>query len=411
MFKVNQHKNHLENLRKNDKFKEEFNLQRISERIKEEKDEKKIGGFSVLNKMNEMLKKFEEMEDENGVKKYKLSDQQREFWDAFIITSLQVIFDKQSLMKNMETLKKLYNFDDFYQICLILAPRKIGKTFFSNLFIIILAYCMPEVIIALFSTGKRVSSASLGLCHQFAEEISKIVGEDIILKFTQSERLIIRNCWGGESVINAYPENARGVRGVTCHIAFVDEFAFIHPDFSENVIVPLLTKCPMLTITTRNEKEGNFVSMMTEASKRAERPFLMLIAKKLVCDQCVEQGVIGQCDHVLSILPDWQNPQRIGQIQAILSKKSNTFRRETLGVEGRDSEKVFEQNHIDALKKYNRIVMKTSPSYILLAVDPACGGVGSKFGVISTFVQDGNLIVIFLIKYFFTINNIIAPSS
>lgn len=407
MERIHKYDNFYSDLRKRQKPVTKETLQRISDRIQSgDTEDKKIDGFDILRKMEETLEKLEDIDDPSrkGQKKYKLSDQQKEFWKEFLITCLPAIFDKHTLIQNMETLKLYYGFEDYYQLCLVLAPRKIGKTFFSTLFLIILAWSMPKVTIPIFSTGERASVSALTHCFDFATEIGKIFGKDIILRYASTERIVIRNAWGKESVINCYPANPKGVRGVTGDIAFCDEFAFMDETFIEEVVIPLLTKCSMLAITTRNKEESNFVNRLVDASKKTERPFMKLIAKKMVCDTCRDKGVVDQCDHMLAILPDWQNPQRIAQIQSILSKKSDTFFRETLGIDGMDSDKVFPQKYIDLLKNYNRISMNYSPDYIMLAVDPACGGIGSKFGVISSYYQDGNLIVIIFL-FFFNINS------
>jgi hypothetical protein len=348
-------------------------------------ENEKPDGWAVLRKMEWMLDRF----SEHG---YSLSEQQREFWREFVITILPVIFDKHTLAESLEDLRKIYHFDDYYKVCLVLAPRKIGKTFFSTMFLTILAWSMPKATIALFSTAGRTSSGALEHCKKFLEVATEVMGKELEISHVKTKTLGMRNAWGGESVINAFPTSADTVRGVTGDLAFVDEIGFVKEEFLDQVVVPLLTKCPIIAITTRNGKVGNYVSRLIESNK-SDDPFMKLIEKMMSCQVCRDKGKPDECEHMMAVLPEWQNPQAIKHIKRILSSKLNTYLRETLGIDGMEAEKCFDEAMVLSLQDFNRIEMSNVPNYILLAVDPAAGGVGSKFGVISSYVQDDRIVV------------------
>lgn len=348
-------------------------------------DNVKPDGWAILKKMEWMLEKF----SEHG---YSLSEQQREFWREFVITILPVIFDKHSLAENLEELRKMYHFDDYCKVCLILAPRKIGKTFFSTIFLTILAWAMPKSTIAIFSTSERASTNALKHCSDFLKVIEEIEDKKLWRSEIKTKTLQFTNAWGGLSVLNAFPASTDTVRGVTGDLAFVDELAFVKKKFLNEVVIPLLTKCPILAITTRNGEVGNYVSSLIE-SNDTDEPFMKLISKMMACEVCIDKGKPDECEHMMAILPEWQNPQAIKHIKRILAADSNTFLRETLGIDGMEAEKCFNKAMVMSLQDFNRIEFCNVPSYILLAVDPAAGGIGSKFAVVSSYVQDDRVVV------------------
>ena len=361
-------------------------VHRLEDRLKTKESDKK-DGWKVLAKMEWVLHKMMNIESDTGKgKKFGLSEQQKDFWREFVIAILPVIFDKVSLAENLDTLSRSYQFEYIPKICLILAPRKIGKTYFSTMFLTILAYSMPEAEIPLFATALRTSDSALKHCVKFLQVISGIVGENLKKSKGSSRTLVMKNAWGGKSIINSYPAVSDSVRGVTGNIAFVDEIGFVKRQFIEEVVIPLMTRCPILAITTRNKEISNYVNTLIENNDEDD-PYLRLVAKMMACDACVELNRADECEHMVSVLPEWQSPQAIRHIQRILSGNKSTFMRETLGIDGNESEKCFDKDKVLSLKNFQRIEFIKIPAYLLISLDPAAGGFGSRIVIFTTFIQ------------------------
>ncbi len=194
-------------LRDIEEFEEFDMIQKKTKRFKTEKTKKRSGRF-IFELILKVKRQFSEIPDPSDPKKskYSFSNEQERFWNEAIVVCLPAIFSEEELIQDLKYLKERLGFDEIYPMLIILAMRKIGKTFFMCLFVLWLSYCIPETIAAIFSTGKTTTTMVLEYIQKFAIDLGIIHGSDVFHRSAiSSQRFSIKNYWDGTSIMNGYP--------------------------------------------------------------------------------------------------------------------------------------------------------------------------------------------------------------
>lgn len=155
-------------------------------------------------------------------------------------------------------------------------------------------------------------------------------------------------------------------------------------DFLKKVVVALMqTGAINFWITTLEESE-NFVNYVVEMVEEDPDPFINLIRFSLSCEQCKKRGIPEKCTHKIYEPAPWNAPAAMRKIQMLIND-SNVFLRETIGLSGHsNSDRCFDNRCVRKLFESRKVGFENEdPEFIFTCVDPAAGGDGSRFAVIS----------------------------
>ncbi len=193
-------------------------------------------------------------------------------------------------------------------------------------------------------------------------------------------------------------------------------------DFMKKVIVPLMmTGAVNFWITTIDEAE-NMINTVVDNIKSGKINFVKLMQHSLACDLCKNMGIATKCTHKVIEHPKWNNPKSIEKIK-LLMNDDDAFMRETMGLSAMEqSERAFPEPDVKRLMNADKLnINDIQAKFVYISVDPAAGGKGSKYAIISTSFIKQRLVILgidqirskkpdendaLLIKHISTIRNI-----
>lgn len=146
---------------------------------------------------------------------------------------------------------------------------------------------------------------------------------------------------------------------------------------------------------TTIDGEDSFVNNVIDMVSQDPNPFINLLQYQLSCEICKELGIPTRCMHKLNDVPRWSAPRQIAKISELVADEG-TFFRETLGIQGNmNSDRAFDKTSVEKLKSLKKVDFTIfTPDFLYVAVDPAAGGKGSKFSIVSSCSYDTNKIVV-----------------
>ncbi len=165
-------------------------------------------------------------------------------------------------------------------------------------------------------------------------------------------------------------------------------------EFLKKVIVPLMmTGAVNFWITTIDSSE-NMVNTVVDNIKSGKISFIKLMQHSLACETCKNLGMLTKCTHKVIEHPRWNNPKSIEKIKLLINDEE-TFMRETMGLASMEqSERAFPEGEIRKLMKSERVKVETEPKVVYLSVDPAAGGKGSKYAILSSCYIKQRLVIL-----------------
>ena len=98
--------------------------------------------------------------------KFKRYEVQKILHDKFVNVILRVVF-KDLLDKYPDQIREILHIDDFTQEVIVTAPRRFGKTWAVAMIVAVLLVVLPNIRVAVFSTGKRASQALMQMVKQY----------------------------------------------------------------------------------------------------------------------------------------------------------------------------------------------------------------------------------------------------
>jgi hypothetical protein len=190
-----------------------------------------------------------------------------------------------------------------------------------------------------------------------------------------------------------FPSNTDGLRGITLDYIILEEAAYAKPELFYNVIAPLIivnnTCCCGISSPAG---DGNYYSSLTNIKSEDDGdPFIKVVNIKLVCDECLEKdSKATTCIHKASVLPPWKSLAKQKQFEKLYKGRKELFMRENLGVVTTDAMYFIDQKWVQFWLSesgvYKDVITQTPVVYI--AIDPAGGGAGSMFAMLSLFIDN-----------------------
>lgn len=173
------------------------------------------------------------------------------------------------------------------------------------------------------------------------------------------------------------------MRGAAGTVVLVEEMAFMGEEFWRTVIVPLfMTGASLIGITTL-EKPGNWVGALIDVVREDGTHLIDTVALTFSCDSCNKAGMAAQCTHAAFDRPRWQNPQTLKDIELMNLGHKDDLGREAYGVNCDSSTtKIFEAAAITDMSTTS-VKHTDDVDIVYISVDPAAGGKGSRFAVVS----------------------------
>ena len=122
-----------------------------------------------------------------------------------------------------------------------------------------------------------------------------------IQKRRDNERVVA--VYNGKNAVNtavARPKRTESCRGDAPHSAFIDEAAFVEPEWFNRFLRPLLMiKARRFTLITTPPLKGSFFTGFIDTIKHNKNPLFAFENHSLICDQCAAKNIGDKCVHAM----------------------------------------------------------------------------------------------------------------
>lgn len=174
----------------------------------------------------------------------------------------------------------------------------------------------------------------------------------------------------------------------------MEEAAYVDPGFFYETVAPLLIvgNTSLIAISTLLTEINFYSRLLRMRDKITNLPLFSVLSVTLACAKCREEGKAGDCAHMLHLVPRWQSGDRHIKLKTIMQDRPDLIESELSGLAFDSLQQVFRSVDMD--------IMFTQPppawitnDVIHLFIDPAAGGPGSDYAVVSVARQKGLITV------------------
>ena len=171
----------------------------------------------------------------------------------------------------------------------------------------------------------------------------------------------------------------------------MEEAAYMPKDMYEEIILPLKSNMYLATLAiTTPGNDINWFSYLQDIRDPDGNLLFHTYMCGTACNACIRKGEPERCTHKTP--PQWKSQQGIAQIQAVLANDVNKFNREIKGVVTVDQTQLYIQ-YLKALIALPLFRFLFAVPLVWSFIDPAGGGKGSEYAVVSIAEQDGRIVV------------------
>ena len=123
-------------------------------------------------------------------------------------------------------------------------------------------------------------------------------------------------------------------------------------------------------------------------------PMFTTLSVTLACGKCREDGRAAECPHMLHLVPRWQSGDRHLKLKTIMQDRPDLIESELSGLAFDSLQQVFRSDDMDIMFSQRPPDPITNET-VHLFIDPAAGGPGSDYAILSVCRQKGLITVRF----------------
>jgi hypothetical protein len=126
--------------------------------------------------------------------------------------------------------------------------------------------------------------------------------------------------------------------------------------------------------------------------KTTNLPLFTTLSVTLACAACREDGKAAECPHMLHLVPRWQSGDRHMKLKTVMQDRPDLIESELSGLAFDSLQQVFRSPDLDIMFTQRAPTLSMNEA-IHLFIDPAAGGPGSDYAVLSVCRQKGLITV------------------
>lgn len=191
-------------------------------------------------------------------------------------------------------------------------------------------------------------------------------------------------------------------KGTGGDILILEEAAYVEQGFFYETVAPLMIvgNTTLIGISTLTSEINFYTRLMRMRDKATGLPMFTCLSIQLACAKCKDEGKAAECVHLLHLVPRWQSSERHRRLKTVMQDRPDLIQSELSGLAFDSLQTVFRPADIET--------MLTQPcpdpvlnDLIYIFIDPAAGGPGSDYALIS-FQRTKGLITVRFIHPFST---------
>ena len=122
------------------------------------------------------------------------------------------------------------------------------------------------------------------------------------------------------------------------------------------------------------------------------QPMFTTLSVTLACSKCKENGKAAECPHMLHLVPRWQSGDRHIKLKTIMQDRPDLIESELSGLAFDSLQQVFRTADLDIMFSQSAPPANLNET-VYIFIDPAAGGPGSDYAVVSITRQKGLITV------------------
>ena len=166
------------------------------------------------------------------------------------------------------------------------------------------------------------------------------------------------------------------------------------PGFFYETVAPLLIvgTTSLLAISTLTSEINFYSRLLRMRDKVTNLPLFSVLSVTLACAKCREDGKAADCAHMLHLVPRWQSGDRHVKLKTVMQDRPDLIESELSGLAFDSLQQVFRSVDLDIMFTQSPPQWNTNDA-IHIFIDPAAGGPGSDYAVLSVGRQKGLITV------------------
>lgn len=332
---------------------------------------------------------------------FRRSKQQKVMHMAFLAISYSQYYG-EDIQQHLMRLLSENGWSELRSECIVLAPRRYGKTVSCSLWTGAELVTQPDHDVLIYSNNHRASKMMLLQTYRVVRTLQ--ANPDFggrVMSLNKNESLTYRTKDGHTNDLFAFPAKPENLRGTGSKrktgTVILEEMAYIPLGLVLEIVAPTLTRknVKLIGITTVSGADS-FVGPMAEAKFPDGRSVFLTLNFELVCAECKRAGTPQTCKCLSGDIPYWQSSSQHEKLEVIMAGRIDTFMKEIKGFSmDQTVTPAFDIPSVKFLKEPAAVMnaREIASDKIYVAVDPACGGQYSKFAVVSGIFVDNRMIV------------------
>lgn len=138
----------------------------------------------------------------------------------------------------------------------------------------------------------------------------------------------------------------------------------------------------LLAISTVTSEINFFTRLLRMRDKVTNLPMFTTLSVTLACAKCREDGKAADCPHMLHLVPRWQSGDRHIKLKTIMQDRPDLIESELSGLAFDSLQQVFRGPDLDIMFSQRPPDHEVNDA-IHLFIDPAAGGPGSDYAILS----------------------------
>jgi hypothetical protein len=168
----------------------------------------------------------------------------------------------------------------------------------------------------------------------------------------------------------------------------------VDPGFFYETVAPLLIvgNTSLIAISTLTSEINFYSRLLRMRDKVTNLPLFSVLSVTLACAKCREDGKAADCAHMLHLVPRWQSGDRHIKLKTVMQDRPDLIESELSGLAFDSLQQVFKSADMDIMFSQAPPPWVTN-DVIHLFIDPAAGGPGSDYAIVSVGRQKGLITV------------------
>ena len=194
---------------------------------------------------------------------------------------------------------------------------------------------------------------------------------------------------------NPHTQQIETTKGTGGDIVVLEEAAYVDSGFFYETVAPLLIvgTTTLLAISTLTSEINFYTRLIRLRDKQTNLPMFSVLKVELACQACKDDGKATDCVHMLHLVPRWQSGERHRKLKTIMQDRPDLIESELSGIAFDSLQQCYRAEDIEAIFTQDPLPPLLHDE-IFIIIDPAAGGPGSDYSLVSFQRNRGNVTIL-----------------